>query len=187
MSKYSVDDQYIDPGSGVLKNKLGLTDEILLAQVEADYVALRAVELAEAPITGPINAQALQLIHKRLFGDVYEWAGVYRNVDISKGGTRFANVHHIGSSLQQLFTQLQSEKELIGLTATDFSRRAAYYMGELNAIHPFREGNGRTQRELLSQLAYRTGLLIDWHSMGSDEILAATISSYRREFVALEN
>lgn len=179
MSKYAGDDHYIDPVSGVLKNRLGIVDEALLEQIEAEYAALRSYDLSQNPLHAPWSITSLQTIHQRLFGDVYEWAGEFRTVDISKGSTRFANWKHIENSLERLFAELNREHALKGLDALQFSQRAAYYMGEINAIHPFREGNGRTQREFLSQLAYQNGGSIAWHRLERDIILNATILSFQ--------
>jgi cell filamentation protein len=186
MSKYAAHDHYVEEASGLLKNKLGITDEALLEQVEADYAAARSFELSQTPITGVLSPASLQYIHRSLFGDVYEWAGQFRNVDISKGASRFANWGHIESSLLHLFEKLQAENALEHLPPQLFSERAAYYMGELNAIHPFREGNGRTQRELLSQLAYRDGYSIAWHRVEPETILKATIQSFHGQLEPLK-
>lgn len=186
MSKYAEHDRYVDPVSGVLINRLGIKDEAQLEQVEVNFAALQSAALAENPIREPLSLQAFQLIHRKLFGDVYSWAGEFRDVDISKGGTRFAHWRYIKSNLEALFAQLQVEKELYDLNLTDFSCRSAFFMAEINAIHPFREGNGRTQRELLSQLAYRAGYAIKWQSMSTDDILQATILSYQNKRESLE-
>ncbi len=90
--KYSDADAYIDPETGVLKNKLGLTTDTSLEEAEASVAFLRALELEQHPIKGNFDLTHLQAIHKKLFGDIYEWAGQIRTVDISKGNTRFANI-----------------------------------------------------------------------------------------------
>lgn len=186
MSKYSTNDHYIDHTVGVLKNKLNIKEENILDKAEADYAATRSVELANSPLDHPFTIETLKMIHKILFGDLYEWAGSFRTVDIEKGTARFANVKHIDDSIAELFSDLKKEDFLLNLNKEMFSKRTAYYMGELNAIHPFREGNGRTQRELLSQLAYKNELYINWSAMHSEDILNATISSFSGNYSFLK-
>jgi cell filamentation protein len=152
MTKYSGHDDYLDPVSGVLKNRLGITDAATLEETEAALVATRSYELAQTPLKGRFDLAHLQAIHRHLFRDVYEWAGELRTIDISKGGHLFAHHTHIQSAAATIFKQLAEEKHLAGLGPDDFSRRAAHYLGELNALHPFREGNGRAQREFASHL-----------------------------------
>jgi cell filamentation protein len=143
MSRYSDSDPYLDPATGVLRNRLDIADEATLEQTEADIVAVRSYELSQAPLKGCFDLAHLQAIHRYLFGDVYEWAGQLRTTVISKGGNRFAHHAHIESAAAAVFAQLAKEKHLAGLGSTAFSDRAACYLGELNALHPFREGNGR--------------------------------------------
>jgi cell filamentation protein len=128
--------------NGVLRNKFGITDGTQLAQVEASYTLLRIAELANQPIAGPFDLARLQTIHRYLFQDVYDWAGEIRQVEISKGNSQFAYVAYILSNAQKLFAQLAQEHDLRGLPDDQFARRAAYYLGEINVLHPFREGNG---------------------------------------------
>jgi cell filamentation protein len=179
MPKYSGDDHYIDSEYGVLKNRLGISHEALLEAAEADFVAERSRELSQAPLEGRFDLAHLQAIHRHLFGDVYEWAGQLRSIDISKGGHRFAHHGHIASAAAPIFNQLAAEKHLAGLSPTAFSERAGYFLGELNALHPFREGNGRAQREFISHLAHRNGYYIAWENVGRADMLQASIESFR--------
>lgn len=84
----------------------------------------------------------LRDIHRFLFSDIYEWAGEYRSVNISKGST-FCMYPFTAEQLDELFAKLHRERLLGGLNKDELIVRLAYYLGELNAIHPFREGNGR--------------------------------------------
>ena len=120
----------------------------------------------------------MQAIHRYLFGDVYEWAGQLRNIDISKGDNRFAHYAHIESAAMSIFMQLAKEKHMARLDASAFSHRAAYYLGELNALHPFREGNGRVQREFISHLAHANGYYIAWESVSRADMLQTAIESF---------
>jgi cell filamentation protein len=178
MSRYSGNDPYLDPTTGVLKNRLNIADETSLEQTEADIVAARSYELSRTPLKGRFDLAHLQAIHKYLFGDLYEWAGQLRTIDISKGGNRFAHHGHIESAAASVFQQLAKENRLAGLGPAGFSDRAAYYLGELNALHPFREGNGRAQREFISHLAHANGYYVAWENIGPAELLAASIASF---------
>ncbi|MBV8775026.1 MAG: Fic family protein, partial [Deltaproteobacteria bacterium] len=120
-----------------------------------------------------------QAIHRYLFQDVYPWAGELRTIDISKGGHRFAHHTHILNAAAPLFQRLAEEKDLAGLDAAAFSERAAHYLGEVNALHPFREGNGRAQREFISQLARANGYSIAWRNVNPQDMLQASIASFK--------
>lgn len=95
MAPYSDDDPYLDEASGVLKNKLGITEQDELEQAEAALVATRSYQIQQTPLKGDFDLKHRQAIHKHLFGDVYEWAGELRTIDISKGGNMFAHHGHI--------------------------------------------------------------------------------------------
>ena len=177
MSRYSESDPFLDAATGVLINRFGITDERTLEQTEA-LVAISSYELSQTPLKRHFDLAHLQAIHKHLFGDLYEWAGKLRTIDISKGANRFANHLQIESAAAPIFLQLAKENHLAGLGAEPFSDRAAYYLGELNALHPFREGNGRAQREFISHLAHANGYYIAWENMVPADLLAATIASF---------
>jgi cell filamentation protein len=125
MSRYSDSDPYLDPATGVLKNRLNIADGASLEQTEANLVAARSYELSRRPLKGRFDLAHLQDIHKYLFGDLYEWAGQLRTVDISKGGNRFAHHKRIESAAGPTFQQLARENHLVGLGAEAFSDRAA--------------------------------------------------------------
>jgi cell filamentation protein len=108
-----------------------------------------------------LSAAGYRKIHRHLFQDVYLWAGKDRTVNIAKGGTMFCLAPHVGRQLAQRFAALRAERGLKGLTPEEFSERAAEHISELNAIHPFREGNGRTLRAFLERLGERAGHSVD--------------------------
>jgi cell filamentation protein len=178
MSKYSGDDHYVDPESGVLKNLFGISSEEELEESEAEHVATRSYELSLRPMPGKFDLTHLEGLHRYLFQDVYAWAGKIRDVDVAKGNTRFANHVHILTAAAALFSDLAKEQFLAGLGPDQFSTRGAHYLGELNALHPFREGNGRALREFMGQLALAAGYEITWENMGRDELLEAAIASF---------
>ena len=178
MQKYAVNDHYLDPETGVLNNKLGVQAPAILEQREADYATARAYELAKTPIEGRFDLDHLRAIHKHLFGDVYAWAGELRDIDLAKGNSYFASHMHIASAARPVFAKLADEGYLTGLDKEAFSERAAYYLGEINALHPFREGNGRAQREFINHLAYKNGFSIAWDNIAQEDMVQASIESF---------
>lgn len=178
MSRYAGSDTYTYPDSGVLKNRADLQDQTALDAFEADATALRLFELIQKPIQGTFDLAHLQAIHQHLFQDVYEWAGQLRTVDISKGNSRFGNWGVIGQYLEQQLAQIQRENCLRNLHPDAFIQRLAHFMGEINAAHPFREGNGRAQRAFCVQLAEQAGYFMDFGEVERDEMYGAMIASF---------
>jgi cell filamentation protein len=178
-SKYSNADHYIDSETGVLKNRLGIVLEEELEKAEADFATARSYELGKTPLKGDFDFDHLLAIHHYLFRDLYEWAGQPRDIDISKGSNFFAHHAHIHVAATTLFNKLAEEKHLSGLSKEDFSERAAFYLGELNALHPFREGNGRVQREFICQLAQKNGYVIEWGNIDQAAMIQASIESFK--------
>lgn len=185
--KYAGDrgDPYLDKDSGVLRNLLGIKDQAALDKAESSLSFLRTNELREQPVPGNFDLKHLQTIHRRLFGDVYDWAGELRLVEIQKGNTDFARHMVIESAAKQLFGQLAEEQHLHGLDADMFSQRAGYYLGEINVLHPFRDGNGRAQREFIAQLALGAGHPIDWTGVSQVEMVHASIAAYNSDATEL--
>jgi len=170
-------DPYVYPGTAVLRNMLGITDGLALAQREGELVFARTLQLHKRAIKGRFDLAHFRAIHRHLFQDVYSWAGEIRTVAISKGNTLFALPQYVEPYSDQLFAQLTDEGQLKGLGHDEFARRAAYYLGEINALHPFREGNGRTQREFIAQLAREAGYVLDWTQVERKVMIAASIQS----------
>ena len=180
MAKYEGQDHYLDPKTGIFRNRLGITDESELERAEASFVAWRSYELSQRPIVGRFDLAHLQAIHRHLFSDVYDWAGEIRTIDLSRGNSYFANHRHIVSAAGPIFKRLAKEQYLKGLDSAAFSERAAYYLGEINALHPFREGNGRVQREFINHLARANGYVIDWTGISSEAMTQASIEAFHR-------
>lgn len=181
IDKYSAADSYTDPDTGVLINKLGLLNQDDLDEAEAALVSVAIAELVFDPLMEGEGGPGLDFlcdIHRKLFGDLYEWAGEFRTVDISKGSTRFANVRFIETEGERLMNSLASENWLCGLPHDEFADRAALYMGELNTLHPFREGNGRALREYIRRIAARAGHSLSWEGLDRDEMTEAAISAF---------
>ena len=177
------DPTYCYPGTPVLRNRFGITDEGILSEKEARLVTVKIALLKSRPIYGSFDSDHLRGIHRFLFEDIYDWAGMFRTVDIAIG-VPFCLYQYIGNSLDTLFRELHNENCLRGIRDPDiFADRLAYYLGELNVIHPFREGNGRTQRLFMEQLAYSAGWDVDLNVCGrqamADASEAAMMGDYR--------
>lgn len=180
MAKYSDSgkDTYAYPDCDVLRNRFGIKDQGQLDTLESSFAAIRAAELEVDPVAGSFDFNHLRETHRRLFADVYDWAGQLRQVDISKGDTRFANAGYLESAGQKLFLQLAEEKQLRGLPPDELSQRLGEYLGEINVLHPFREGNGRTQREFIGQLARENGYRVNWDGISQNDMVNSSIEAY---------
>jgi cell filamentation protein len=167
------EDPYADPLTGVLHNRLGLSaaGELEVAEREITHAAL--IFLKESPVPPSYDLRHLCAIHRRIFGDIYDWAGQLRTVAIAKGSW-FCLPRYIESSAVESFRALHGESLLRGLPRDVFTERLTYYLGEVNAVHPFREGNGRAQRAFFEQLASDAGFILDWQHLDADRNIAAS-------------
>ena len=154
-------DPYTYPGTRVLRNIPGIRDDATLRDFEYEQTKLRIEELRENPIPGKFDLEHLKAIHAHVFQDVYEWAGKTRTVNISKNGAAFAQPAFIDGAGRQLGEAIAKENNLQGLEKPQFVERLALYYSDWNALHPFREGNGRTTRELIGQIAREAGYDLD--------------------------
>ena len=159
-----LEDPYSDPATGVLYNKLGLVTAADLEAAEREITHAALILLDESPVSSSYDLPHLREIHKRIFGDIYEWAGQIRTVAIAKGAV-FCLPQYIDSSATIIFRELHDEDCLRGLRRDAFVGRLAYYLGEVNALHPFREGNGRAQRAFFGQLARDAGFTLAWQHL----------------------
>lgn len=171
-------DPYLDPASGILRNTLGLKDQTRLENAEREITQFALTVLADNPIQGQYDLAHLQDFHRAIFKDIYPWAGEIRSVAISKGDM-FCLPQHIASSAAEMFGTLAKDGFLRGLAREEFIRLLAHHLGEVNAIHPFREGNGRAQRAFFSQLAAEAGYALNWRLVDSQDNLAASIAIMR--------
>lgn len=172
------EDPYVYPGTRVLRNLWGTRDPVALASLEGKATTIALTRLRRNPVAGCYDLAHLQAIHKRIFDGVYPWAGQLRTVNIAKGGQMFAPHQHIQSYLTAELAGLEREDYLRGLKRDRFLDRLAHYLGELNAAHPFREGNGRTQRAFLGQLARQAGHEIAWRRVGAQQNIEASRASH---------
>jgi len=149
-------DPYVYPGTNVLRNLRDIRDRDLLSRFEMDMTTRRLSELARNPTVGQLDSQHIRAIHRHIFHDVYAWAGEFRTLNISKPGQfPFAFSHQIPQCIDRLSAELKRERYLERLLLSQFCSRAAHYMGEINAIHPFREGE-RTHTAQIHPAACRS-------------------------------
>jgi cell filamentation protein len=172
-------DPYTYPGTDVLRNFLDIYDSQQLAAFEANTTAARLIELDALPLAGQFDVAHLKAIHRYIFQDVYPWAGKFRTVNISKGGHLFGVAAFVEPALHEVLRKLQGEHHLKAPAARVFAVRAGHYMGEINAIHPFRDGNGRAQREFIRELAIEAGFVIDWSRVTREQMTTASIESFK--------
>jgi cell filamentation protein len=171
-------DPYAYKGTTVLKNRLGTRDQATLESFELEMSTLRAAEPLPRGRFGPTHYCA---IHHHIFQDVYPWAGRYRTVRTAKDGNWFCYPEHISAEMTRIFRDLREQDFLRKKTFEEFVDGATHFLAELNAIHPFREGNGRVQLIFLHQLAIKA-----WHPLDLDRVrprkfLEAMVRSFNRE------
>ena len=165
-------DPYVDESIGELRNLLNAQNSEELREREAQIVFANETTLSLSRIPRLNNLAEVCAIHRHLFGDIYDWAGEVRTVDITKnsdGSDFFLIVSKITDAGQYVFSELASENYLKDLPRVEFINRLSYYYDQLNYIHPFREGNGRTQRAFWSRVASDAGHVLCWNEVGADE------------------
>ncbi len=171
---------YTDPKTGILKNLADITDPDVLLFFESGAVAKRIQELYEKPIKIK-GSDSLLSIHKHLFQDVYSWAGERRRVEISKGGKQFFPTTHFDNAFRFIDTLVSDYKNITKIDKLQIAKKLAEILDNVNYLHPFREGNGRTQREFLRLLALEKGLTLNLNPPDNknvhDQYMRGTINS----------
>ncbi|MCB0319282.1 MAG: Fic family protein [Bdellovibrionales bacterium] len=174
-------DPYVYPGTDVLKNKFDLRTESQLVQVEYLITDLRTK--AGLPKVS-LNYDGFRALHRHLFQDIYAWAGEERTVDMQKGSSVFCRSSYISENMNTRFCVLKNENSLKGLSREDFAERAAEHISEINAVHPFREGNGRTQMLFLARLGQEAGYYINLEKLAErkERWLEASIAGMATDY-----
>jgi cell filamentation protein len=158
--------KYIDPElfytnrNGILRNIAKIDDEKVLIAFESFKVSKRIEELSEKPIKIK-DSNSLLEIHHYLFQDVYEWAGKVRIVNISKNGKQFFDGERFNMGFQYIDTLITEYSVLNKKNRKEIASKLAEILDTVNYLHPFREGNGRTQREFLRLLALEKELYLN--------------------------
>ncbi len=154
------DYSYTDPKTGILRNLADITDQDVLLFVESGVVTKRLQELFENPIKIK-GIESLFAIHRHLFQDIYPWAGKKRNVEISKDGKQFFPTTHFENAYRFIDTLISEYKKIPKKNKLLLAEKLAEILDNLNYLHPFREGNGRAQREFIRLLALEKGLQLN--------------------------
>lgn len=151
---------YTDPKTGLLRNLQDINDLEVLLFVESSAVTKRLQELYQNPIKIK-GVESLFEIHKQLFQDLYAWAGKKRNVEISKDGKQFFPTSHFDKAFIYINTLVAEFKQIPKENKKRLAEKLSEILDNVNYLHPFREGNGRTQREFLRLLALEKGLFLN--------------------------
>ena len=168
---------YCYPDSNVLKNKLNIRENKLLKTAEEEITLIKQMELLKNPIKGNFSKAHLMNIHKFIFEDIYSFAGKIRREQISKADTLFYPPNLIDRELDKVFAKIKEKSMLKEADKEKVFDNLAYVMAELNIIHPFREGNGRSIREFIRLMAKRMGYDLNWGNVDREELLEASILS----------
>ena len=180
------DDFYCYPESDVLINVFDIRDKQALHTAEQQITALKIAQMEAMPPKGTFDLKHIRSIHKFIFGDIYKWAGQIRKGDfLIKGDSIFCRAMYIEGMAADIHAKLKADKYLRGLEKADFIEKLAYYMGEINALHPFREGNGRTQRLYFKQLCARAGYDLEFRKTQKDVLVQADIAAFNKEYSLL--
>ena len=169
----AINSKYTYKGTDVLKNKLGIKDEELLKEYETRIVAFKIATINTDVLPKEYTPERLRFIHKYLFEDIFYFAGEYRQENITKDNFIFSQYEYIEENIEKIFKNINID-EMRKMSFNDFVKKISYIMTELNVLHPFREGNGRTIRELVREICFDCGYVIDWYEINHDDILSAS-------------
>lgn len=179
------EDPYAYPGTSVLRNRLDIHDQATLDAFELEISLLRS----EEPLPqGSFDTAHYRNVHRHLFQDVYNWAGQYRTVRTSKGGNVFCYPENIPAQMDALFLKLRGGEIFRSGSLDQFVSDITQFLGELNAIHPFREGNGRSQLVFVGLIGAPFDRPFDFQKLNRDTFMPAMIASYsgNRQLLSLE-
>ncbi len=186
ISEHRYDEVYCYKNSTVLRNKLNIIDEEELTVAIDRMVKPIASQLVERPLKGTFDYDYLRKLHKKLYGQIFEWAGHTRTVNISDQ-IEYCYCNYIIPQAEELFEKLQKEKYLLQCPDEQKYSRLAYYLGELNAIHPFRYGNQVAQEVFISILGKKIGCNMNFDMVDRDRLKQAYIHAYNGNIIWLED
>ena len=161
----------------MLVNKLHIHDEAALQEAEALATYVNASKLEQCPLEGVFDFAHYKAIHQFLFSDLYDWAGQSRTVNLSKKGTDFCPAGEIEPQAKLIFDRLKQQNYFKGLPHGSFVEEITDFYCTTNYLHPFREGNGRTQRAFLTQLIRSAGHDLNWSEVDGDLLMITTIQA----------
>ena len=171
----AVSDPYCYAGTKVLKNRANIRRARELRQFE---LAMTTQRFDEPLPAGRFSVTHYCAIHRHLFQDVYPWAGKIRTIRIARGESAFCYPENIAKELRTLFADLRKGNFLRELSQEDFAVQAAHFLAELNAIHAFRDGNGRAQVAFVVMLADRAGHPVNLEKLRPTKFLKAMVASF---------
>lgn len=179
MATYDLDSTTCDcyPGTKILINKIDIRNEQQLAENEQMITAIKLAQLEEEHLASNFDFNSYKNIHLFLFEDLYEWAGKIRTINISKKGTHFCNIDSIDNIGNACFSRLKEENYFKGYTFDEYIENIAELYSDLNMLHPFREGNGRTERAFFVQLIRYSGYDIQFSEIDTDLLMVSTIQA----------
>ncbi len=164
-------------GTTCLINKLQIKDENLLSEIESRITFAKATELERTLLIGNFDFDHYKAIHCYLFDEIYDWAGKIRTINLSKKGTQFIKADEIETIATACFKRLKDQDYFRNLSKDDFVENIVDFYCTTNLLHPFREGNGRTQRIFISQLIRNAGYDIDFSNADTDALMIVTIQA----------
>lgn len=178
--EYEWDKEYCYPNSNILINKLNIKTHDELVAAEREITSLKIAVAKSQPIEGNFDLEHLKKIHEFIFEDIYSWAGCLRHVNISKGN-QFCLADNLEMYGNNIFDKLKADNYLIYYQGS-VPHALAYYLSEINVLHPFREGNGRTQRLFIEYLAKNAGYSVDFSNVSAKEMIVASAESFACEY-----
>lgn len=165
------------PNTACLINKFDIKDDKKLAEVEAEITFAKAAVLESEVAKPPFDFKFYKSIHRFLFEDLYDWAGELRKVEISKKGTLFCSVNELENLCKACFNRLENANYFKGISKEKFVEELVDFYVTTNYLHPFREGNGRTQRIFISKLIKYNGYDFNFSNINPDLLIIATIKA----------
>ncbi|MGP1419413.1 MAG: Fic/DOC family protein [Sphaerochaetaceae bacterium] len=188
----SLDDDFVPaedengyyPGTKSLINYFNIEERDRLREIEAKVVPIRMAEMMSRDIPDRFDFELLKEIHTTLFGDIYLSAGEVRHFDASRR-TAFCKPEYIDQMALNIFGKLVSDRYLMDRDWEQFINDLAYYMGEVEALHPFFDGNGRAARVFFYLLVLNAGYDVRWDDVDPDRLLEADISAIDGEYQLL--
>lgn len=169
--------------SSVLRNKFGIRDQDRLDYIERTMSSAR---IAEGIPDGNFDLEHLQAIHKHIFQDVYEWAGELRESNLQKGNSVFMPANRLEMGMADVHIRLQDHSYLKDVSRDEFATQAGIIIGDINHLHPFREGNGRTQLQYLQKLGDNAGFDVALERINPEDWIKASIESHEADYKAMQ-
>ena len=172
---YDASSENCYPDTTILINKLNIKNEKTLQETERILATQRQLELQDRLVFDIVNFEFYKSLHGYIFQDIYEWAGQTRSINISKKGTSFCPVDNINSVGNAIFNKLNEKGLYKHMPFEQMIDEATDLFDTLNILHPFREGNGRTERLFFSELMKHIGYEIDFDKCDRDLLMISTI------------